>query len=258
MEIFQLPCYMPYQSRSKNFIEEYFKFIDLCKNGDIQSDITPHSFLRKNSTHLLDPRRIELFKRHRQFLSSKQALIYNKSLVYLAHTNLPHTLQTKPKKLTNLKPITLRKMDPAKNHLYDGYVLSLTIIEETLVFQPSILLLVEDDNFDIQRLFIYGFHPNDGPHLIKDVFRIGKKMEVLNPSIKIGTTDLKPGIRVDDFRSVIMQDDAEQVMQMCRCCGEANAMKRCKKCKKALYCSGECQFIDWKHYRHKWICKKIT
>ena len=256
MEKFQLPCYMPYESRTKNVVEMSFKSVDLCKTGDIQPNPTSQCSRRKNSTHLLDPRRIELFKRHRQFLSSRQILTYDRSFLYLTHTNLPHTLQTKPKKLTHLKPITLKEMDPTKNHLYDGCVLSLTIIEETLVFEPSILLLVEDDNLDIQRLFIYGFHPNDGLHLIKEVFRIGKKMDVLNPSIKIGTTDLKPGIRVDDFQSIIMQDDTEQAMQMCRCCGEGNAMYRCSKCKTAFYCSKECQFIDWKHYRHKWICKK--
>jgi hypothetical protein len=257
-EKLQLPCYIPYKSNSKTILEAFLNVFNLCKKGGIQSDHTQRSSIRQNSAHLLDPRRIELFREHRQFLSNMQAVIDNNSLVRSTSTNPSRTTQKKPKKLTGLKSITLREMNPTKNHMYDGYVLSVTIIEQTLSFEPSILLLVEDDNLDIERLFIYGFNEADGQHLIKDVFIIGNKMEILNPSIKIGTTDLKPGVRVDDFRSIIMQDDTEKVIKMCRCCGQANAMHGCDKCKNARYCSRECQVIDWKEYEHKLICKKVT
>ncbi|CAF3436393.1 unnamed protein product, partial [Rotaria sp. Silwood2] len=52
-------------------------------------------------------------------------------------------------------------------------------------------------------------------------------MEILNPYLRIGIHDLKPGIRVDDFTSIIMQDKSEKVTKMCRCCGEENASKKC-------------------------------
>ncbi|CAF4025428.1 unnamed protein product [Rotaria sp. Silwood1] len=80
-------------------------------------------------------------------------------------------------------------------------------------------------------------------------------MEILNPYLRIGSHDLKPGIRIDDFASIVVQDESDKVINMCRCCGEENASKKCGKCNRALYCSKDCQIIDWKHYGHKLICK---
>ncbi|CAF4710615.1 unnamed protein product, partial [Rotaria sp. Silwood2] len=179
-------------------------------------------------------------------------------VVLINQTNPPQKTQKKPRKLTGLKPITLREIDSTKDKIYEGYVLSVAIIEQTLSFEPSILLLIEDENLDIERMFIYNFSPEIGQQLIEEVFTIGTKMEILNPYLRIGIHDLKPGIRVDDFTSIIMQDKSEKVTKMCRCCGEENASKKCGKCNRALYCSKDCQIIDWRHYGHKLICNNAA
>ncbi len=254
-EKLQLPCYLPCKSPSKSFFDSLFNMVRLTDSGSAESDQTTAT-ARHNPHHLLNPSRIELFREHRRFLSRIQSLLSSNSInIRITTTNLPVRPQKKPKKLTNLKSISLKEIDPTKNHIYEGHVLSLTIIEQTLVFTPSILLLVEDDNLDVERLFIYGFKEEEGQRLIEEVFVIGCKMEILNPSLKIGTTDLQPGIRVDDFSSIIMQDESEKVVQMCRCCGEANAMHRCSRCKQVYYCRSDCQKIDWNEYEHKLLCK---
>jgi hypothetical protein len=56
-----------------------------------------------------------------------------------------------------LKPISIREMNPVMDHVYDGYVLSATIIEEAYSWSPSIHLVVEDENLDYERMRIYDF-----------------------------------------------------------------------------------------------------
>jgi hypothetical protein len=131
----------------------------------------------------------------------------------------------------------------------------LTIIEETYSWSPSIHLVVEDENLDCEQMCIYGFPQSQGEYLIKEVFKIGTKMNVLNPYLRIGAYDMKPMVRVDDFSSIIMQDETERVINMCRCCGKPNSLHVCAKCEKARYCSKECQTMDWKLYEHNQICK---
>ncbi len=40
------------------------------------------------------------------------------------------------------------------DHVYDGYVFSVTIIEEAYSWSPSIHLVVEDENLDCERMRI--------------------------------------------------------------------------------------------------------
>jgi hypothetical protein len=53
-----------------------------------------------------------------------------------------------------LKPISIREMNPVMDHVYDGYVLSVTIIDEAYSWSPSIHLVVEDENLDCERMRI--------------------------------------------------------------------------------------------------------
>ncbi|CAF4361734.1 unnamed protein product [Rotaria magnacalcarata] len=147
-------------------------------------------------------------------------------------------------------------MDPTTDHVYDGYVLSVTIIEQTYTWTPSIHLVIEDENFDCERMFIYSFPDGQGKYLTNKVFTIGSKMNIINPYLRLGGTDMKSLVRIDDFSSIIMQSESEQVLNMCRCCGEPNALHVCSKCKQARYCTKECQTIDWQLYKHKFICQR--
>ncbi|CAF1656884.1 unnamed protein product, partial [Rotaria sp. Silwood1] len=131
-----------------------------------------------------------------------------------------------------------------------------TIIEDAYSWVSCIHLVIEDEHRDCERMFIYNFRDGQGEHHTKKVYTIGSKMHIINPYLRIGGNDMKSYIRIDDFLSIIMQDESERVVNMCRCCGEPNARHVCSRCDKARYCSKECQTMDWKTYNHKLICKK--
>ena len=42
----------------------------------------------------------------------------------------------------------------------------------------------------------------------------------------------------------------------CTKTGTADLFKACSRCKKAQYCSRDCQMTDWKEFGHKFICGK--
>lgn len=244
-EKIQLPCFLPYKSDNKMLLEDFF-------DDDYPSDALPPTAVLDRKSRLTDPHRIEIFKRHRQWAAdmSKQQHITK----FGAMTQEPRVKQSVAKSLIGLKPITLKEINPTKDYVYDEYILSVTIIDEALTWIPSIHLVIEDENLDCDHMVIYGFQETQGKHLIDEVFTIGTKMNIIHPYLRIGANDGKPFIRVDDFSSIIMQNGSERVMSMCRCCGEPNALHVCGRCKRARYCSKECQIMDWKLYEHKLIC----
>ena len=244
-EKIQLPCFLPYKSDKKMLLKDFF-------DDDYSPDALPPTVVLDRKSHLTDPHRIEIFKRHRQWavdMSQLQNVKKSKAM-----TQEPRVKQSMPKSLIGLKPITLREINPTKDHVYNGYILSVTIIDEALTWIPSIHLVIEDENLDCDHMVIYGFPETQGKHLIDEVFTIGMKMNIINPYLRIGANDGKPFIRVDDFSSIIMQNESERVVNMCRCCGESNALHVCGRCKRARYCNKECQIADWKLYEHKLIC----
>ena len=104
-------------------------------------------------------------------------------------------------------------------------------------------------------MLVYSFPEEQGEYLIRKLYTIGSKMHIINPYLRIGAADRKPTVRVDDFSSIVTQNESERVLNMCRCCGEANAPHVCSICKQSRYCSKECQSMDWKLYKHKLICQ---
>lgn len=125
--------------------------------------------------------------------------------------------------------------------IYNGYVLSVTIIK--------------DDHLDCERMCIYNFPEVHGEYLTSQIYTIGTKLSIMNPYLRLGANDMKSMIRVDDPLSIIMRNESERVINMCRCCGKPKAPHACSRCKHARYCTKECQTMDWKLYKHKLICK---
>jgi hypothetical protein len=205
---------------------------------------------------LTDPHRIEVIKQHRDWEGRASQERNNPARNLIPNTHKPRVKQQTAKSLIGLKPISLREMDPTKDHVYNGCVLSVTIIDEAYSWVPSIHLVIEDEHLDCERMFIYGFPEAQGAHLTSEVFTIGSKMNIINPYLRLGASDMKSLIRIDDFSSIIMQNESERVLNMCRCCGEPNAPHICSKCEQARYCTKECQTMDWKTYKHKLICRK--
>jgi tetratricopeptide (TPR) repeat protein len=247
-EKLQLPYFQPSQYQSKSAVE-----CILNKECLRTAESSSSNNRKERLTH---PHRIEVIKAHRQWAVMMTQLKDNSEMVRTTSTVKPRLTQKSGKSLVGLKSISLKEMNPRKDHIYNGYVISLTIIEEAHAWTPSIHLVVEDENLDCEQMCIYGFPQTNGKYLIQDVFKIGHRMNVINPYLRIGTYDMKPMIRVDDFSSIVMQDESAMVINMCRCCGEPNAPHVCVKCKIARYCSKECQTMDWKVYEHKLVCKK--
>ena len=204
---------------------------------------------------LTDPHRIEVITKHRAWSSKTLRVENNPNLVFLSSTHQPRVAQQTVRSLIGLKPIALREMNPTKDHVYDGYILSVTIIEEACSWIPSIHLVIEDEHLNCEQMCIYNCPEGQGEYSIKKVFSIGSKMHVINPYLRLGANDMKSMIRIDDFSSIIMQSESERVVNMCRCCGEANASHVCGKCQRARYCTKECQTMDWQLYKHKLICQ---
>jgi TPR repeat protein len=247
-EKLQLPCFLPYQSNSKTLLKHMFDMISITPSAE---PAPPPD----RKSHLKNPHRIEVIKQHREW-ESNTLQMNNPHQHLMSYSYTPRVKQSTVKSLIGLKPVSLREMNPTKDHVYNGYVLSVTIIEEAWTWTPSIHLVVEDDHFDCERMFIYDFPDGQGEHLTSKVFTIGSKMSIINPYLRLGANDMKPLIRIDDFSSIVMQSESERVLKMCRCCGEANAPHVCIKCKQARYCSKECQIVDWQLYKHKLICQE--
>jgi hypothetical protein len=246
-EKIQLPCFLPYVSNSKTLVKHILDAKSLLVT---ESAPTINRKLRLKNSH-----RIELILKHRQWQAMTSQQVNNSDHSVMMNTREPRVKQETAKSLIGLKPISLREMNPTKDHVYTGYVLSVTIIEEAYSWTPSIHLVIEDENLDCEQMCIYGFPEGQGEYLTSKVYTIGSKMNIINPYLRIGANDMKPLIRIDDFSSIIMQSESERVINMCRCCGEPNAPHVCSKCKQARYCTKECETMDWQLYKHKLICK---
>lgn len=245
----QLPCFQPYDSISKRLVNPQI-------NGEsLLSTESTTSSVNNQKLDLTDTHRIQVFKQHRMWAEVAHKEKLNPQFYLNPSNHEPRLKQQTTKTLIGLKPILLKEMDLLKDHIYDGHVLSVTIIDEAPFWLPSIHLVVIDENNDCERLFIYNFPESQAEYLVSKVFTIGSKMDVINPYLRIGKNDSQPLIRIDDFTSIIMQNESQRIINMCRCCGRSNASHVCSRCKRARYCSKECQTIDWKLYCHKLICR---
>ncbi|UJR16848.1 hypothetical protein I4U23_003747 [Adineta vaga] len=247
-ENWQLPCFLPYKSSSKVVLEQ------ILNEKSSFANVKSSASVNNNKSRLKDQNRIAIILEQRKW---QNTLLQSerKSFSAVVHTTQKarvsqHTI----KSLIGLKPITIREMSPIKDHVYEGYVLSVTIIGQAYAWEPSIHLVIEDEHLDCIKICIYGFPDDHGKHLISQTFRIGGKMSIINPYLRIPPRDGIPIIRIDEFSSIVMQNESEYIVNMCRCCGEGNASQVCSRCKEAFYCSKECQTMDWKLYEHKLIC----
>ncbi|CAF1564193.1 unnamed protein product [Adineta ricciae] len=247
-EKLQLPCFLPYKSNSKLLIKNTLNMETLLNASP------PCVDLKKRLTN---PHRIEIITRHRQWQVRTFQMQNDSKSTAVFRSETPPVKQRTANSLVGLKQISLREMDPTKDRVYEGYVLSVTIIEEAMSWSPSIHLVVEDERHDCEQMCIYNFPNNQGRYLTSTTYTIGTKMSIVNPYLRLGAYDLKPLIRIDDPLSIVMHNESERVMNMCRCCNEPNAPHVCGRCKQARYCSQECQVMDWKTYEHKLLCKKL-
>ncbi|CAL8124809.1 unnamed protein product [Orchesella dallaii] len=153
---------------------------------------------------------------------------------------------------SHVTPITLKGINLSALCVYQKGILELMIIDD-LYFDTeslSIQLVVEDDNGDVTRLSIYNIMRND---LTKKTFSFGCKISIANPGV---IQDNYPDgeIYTLEIDSLSCVKYLAGVTNMCRFCGQANAPHSCSICKRARYCTKDCQKHDWKLLKHKLIC----
>ena len=236
----QVPCFLPYKSENKQQLEMRLEQTSRMNNVDESTSSSNDSTQR-----LTNPERIEMISKHRQ--REKQG--YNSRSYQKSQVKT-----TTKKSLIGLKSMSIKQMNSINDHIYEGYVLVVTIIEETHSWNPLIHLIVEDEQHDCQELHIDDFPETKGEKLVCTVYTIGSKMHIINPYRKIIGDNMKSIIYVNDFSSIMMQNESERVLNMCRCCGKSNSQYKCKRCHKAYYCSQQCQTTDWHIYKHEFIC----
>lgn len=202
----------------------------------------------KNSYFLEDPFRIYLIKTHRKDINNAFQLEKSGSPIGKS-TFKPPKNQRISHKSTELKEIFLNEIDFTKDHILNGFILNVTIIDIPNYYgYTSIFFIIEDKNKTVERTAVYNL--GDDYEKIKKNYRIGTVLSIINPYIRMAA-DEKPMIRIDDTLSILIQNRKEK---MCSYCGEGNSKYICAKCRNAFYCSKECQINDYKILDHKLIC----
>ncbi|KAF9328543.1 Stress-induced-phosphoprotein 1 [Podila minutissima] len=229
----QIPFFLPYDSTSKEILE-----LMLRNNGGLSK------VKEKPVVKLADPLRKELIVNHRRGISDFGKIMSSDEHAKFNFTAKPSKSQSAPLSWVGLKPIYLNEINPTSDHVLDGFVLELTLITVPFNNNMSISFVAEDSNLNVQRVSLYNF---DKRHILA----IGAKISVINPYLR-AAMDGKPLIRIDDPNSIIVSP--HQIVDMCHYCGKGQSKYSCSKCRRAKYCSKECQVLDWKEYSHKLIC----
>ena len=233
----QLPCYLPYSSNNKIALKNYL---------EIFSKLDGYS---KSSKQIktLDPNRNMILNEHRKgILEFKK--FSNSDLHFFKTSIKPPKTQKTSKDITNFKRILLQDIDTRRDHVMNGFILGVTLIDLSLTGMSSVHFVVADDHGDVERLSIY----NLGTDYVKirKQFEIGTKFDIINPYMRL-SADNSFRIRVDDTKSIVFTG---KVRDICRFCSAAQSTFKCGRCKQAIYCSKECQNNDWKLANHKLIC----
>ncbi|CAL8108105.1 unnamed protein product [Orchesella dallaii] len=274
-----LPCYLPY---SESDMKKFVKFIvnipkldaDTSSSCSSQGSLNSSRMVRSSGSkprldfnrfsgatgtpqgvpnidileqksYLTSPTRKELVLEHRKKFSLFKGNPYRFNS---RRTQAPTLRQTAPTRMSLTKPITLKEMNPTSDHIYKDRILDLTIIEDPCFGFASVHLVAEDNNGDVTRLYIYNVEQNR--ETAKQLGH-GATIAILNPYMRIGSQDITNGIRNDEPTCLIYLEGFEKI---CRFCGVDNAQHKCSKCKKASYCSRECQIHDFKIMKHNLIC----
>lgn len=256
-ENLQLPCYQPYAEISSKLYTEIFLKGKISFNQELDMKVQqPESVLERKS-YLKSPVRkavVTLFRKSysntMEAKNAKEASVPGIRIrVGASNTKTPKLVHTMPRKMSCLKQITLREMNPRADHIFENHVLELTIIDEMITYFIGLHFIAEDYNGDTIRFCIYNL-TRSKKNL--ENLQVGSQVAILNPYMRIAG-DFTNGIRVDNPHCVIYLAKSENV---CRFCGEENATHKCSKCKR-LYCGRQCQILDWKIMKHKLICSRI-
>ncbi|CAF3648778.1 unnamed protein product, partial [Rotaria sordida] len=132
-EKLQLPCFLPYESSSKKLLEFLHNVPSLISTKAVPEAAAS---VVNHKAHLTDPHRIEVIKLHRKW-ETDVIEHTKKSNICIPVQHHESTLrQQTAKSLIGLKAISLREINPTKDHVYQGYVLSLMNSSGT-IYSPT-------------------------------------------------------------------------------------------------------------------------
>jgi hypothetical protein len=115
--------------------------------------------------------------------------------------------------VSGLKDIYLSQMIANNTRVYEGRVLRLTNIDVVITNEPSLKLIVEDEQGEVQRLSIYNADR-------KKPYPIGCQFSIIAPYLKIAG-DGVPTLRVDDPNTIILHQKTK--LDLCSFCSESNS-----------------------------------
>ena len=248
----QLPFLLPYQSERKPTVEEELNkyCIQIVhKIGSTPEELTVNMALQQK---LSNDNRIDLIVRHRLLVSELKGIHTN--CVQFRNTVTSSEAQNVNKTMDGLKEITLRDIKQKLNHVFEGYLMKITFIEDPFTGLAFIRNVLQDQNEDIQRCFIYNFKHVNNESIVEQTFGFGSELYLINPQLELAS-DGRPAIRIDDTNCLIESNSQPKVGHICRYCLQKNVRSRCARCQRAYYCSQSCQTKDWKLNEHKIICK---
>lgn len=154
--------------------------------------------------------------------------------------------------IIGLKQIFFKDMDANIDKIYEGFAVKVTIIDDAIVGQPSVNVIAQDNDGDVQRIFLYNIPQNKET---QNIVGYGCTITIVNPYHRIGVCDGRPGIRVDN-PSTIIYHTALTNKKRCRYCGDPQGTIVCKKCQRVFYCSKKCLEDDATVNKHNLVCIK--
>lgn len=108
--------------------------------------------------------------------------------------------------LTSLKPITIDEMDPRKDKVYTGRILTGTIIESPFPLS-AVHSIMQDDQGYCCRISFYNLDETFKQSLLSKLC-VGRRFSIVNPCLRIAA-DMRAGIRVDDPLTIIFLSPEE-------------------------------------------------
>lgn len=154
-----------------------------------------------------------------------------------------------PTHFSDLESVTLNEMYPTGCNYY-GKRIDLEIIDDATSL-IRVMLMCQDGAGDVIFVALYCDSPSRNDIDLQQKLGYGCKISIANPWMKVAL-DGRIMIRIDDDSNLLIHKSKDP--KKCRFCGNPDSEKKCARCKKAFYCSRECQIHDWKILNHKGIC----
>jgi len=170
----------------------------------------------------VDPIRICHFKEHRKTINQFKEKELN-NLRLNATTVKPPKMQKMSAQTNNFKRISFSEIDFTKDHVLNGYILTVSLIDRPCTGFSSVHFLIQDEKEIVQWMSVYNLG-QDFDKIHKD-FKVGQTYDLYNPYIRL-TADGGHRIRIDDPKSMKL---VGEISSICRHCGLSGSKFNCSR-----------------------------